>query len=199
MPQTLPHAIQVSPLYADIRNCRKCSLCESRTQVVYGRGNPNAPLWLVGEAPGANEDKQGLAFVGRAGRLLDVCLDAKMITQFFITNVVKCRPPDNRNPNAQELAECCGWLRQQIWQYAPRVIVAMGRYSIGHFLGFSYKETEKMTVGKQVGRVSAFGENKDIAVMPTYHPAYLLRNPEATKEFMKQLDRANKLCQRLTR
>lgn len=195
----LPKPVLASPLYQDIRQCQRCVLRETRTQVVYGRGDPRSPLWFVGEAPGSNEDKQGLAFVGRAGNLLDLCLAKKNVEQVFITNVVKCRPPGNRNPTAEELACCNAWLRQQIWQYSPAVIVAMGRYSIGHFLGFSNRETEKMTVGKQVGRVTAFGENKNIAIMPTYHPAYLLRNPEATKKFLVYIDRANKLCQKLTK
>jgi DNA polymerase len=154
-------------------------------------------LWFVGEAPGADEDTQGFAFVGRAGRILDLCLRKKHITEFFITNTVKCRPPDNRNPTEDETSTCIPLLFQQVVEYKPRVIVAMGRYSIGYFLGFSWQETEKMTVGKQVGKVSPCAWATDVAVMPTYHPAYLLRNGSATPGFIRQIDRARKLCDKL--
>lgn len=112
---------------------------------------------------------------------------------------MKCRPPENRNPLDDEIRACVPWLVSQLAQYNPRVIVAMGRYSIGYFSGFSYKETEKMTVGKQVGRVRPYlGQHNDLAIMPTYHPAYLLRQgKEPTKTFLRQIDRANKLCQKL--
>lgn len=154
-------------------------------------------MWFVGEAPGANEDEQGFAFVGRAGRLLDLCLLKKAITEFFITNTVKCRPPDNRDPTEDEVTACIPLLLNQIVEYKPRVVVAMGRYSIGYFLGFSRQETEKMTVGKQVGKVSPCAWATDLAIMPTYHPAYLCRNGDATKGFLRQIDRARKLCDKL--
>lgn len=158
---------------------------------------PRFPLWFIGEAPGADEDEQGFAFVGRSGRLLDLLLRKMAITAYFISNVVKCRPPENRDPEDVEIQACVPWLLNQLSAYKPRVIIAMGRYSIGYFSGFSRKETEKMPVGKQTGRVRPCPWNESIAIMPTYHPAYLLRNPEAAKGFLKQIDRANKLCQKL--
>jgi DNA polymerase len=198
-PQLHPSTIKNTSLYKRTRQCRNCELAVSRTQVVFGRGTPACPLWFVGEAPGADEDKLGFAFVGRAGRLLDLCLNKKNITEFFITNVVKCRPPDNRDPTEAEYQACVPLLLSQMVTYKPRVIVAMGRYSIGYFSGFSWEETKKMTVGKQVGKVRPYlGEDKSLAVMPTYHPAYLLRNAEAAKGFLRQIDRARKLCDRLT-
>ena len=196
-PSLHPPEILQTSLYRKIRRCRRCVLEATRTQVVYGRGTPSSALWFVGEAPGANEDEQGFAFVGRAGRLLDLCLLKKAITEFFITNIVKCRPPDNRDPTEDEVKACSPWLLVQRDTFNPRVIVAMGRYSIGHFLGFSRKETEKMTVGKQVGRVRPCAADESIAIMPTYHPAYLLRNGDATKGFLRQIDRARKLCDKL--
>jgi DNA polymerase len=196
--QLIPSDIRATSLYKQIRSCQRCTLCVSRTHAVYGRGDPRFPLWFIGEAPGKDEDEQGFAFVGRAGRLLDLCLTKKQLTEYFISNVVKCRPPDNRDPEDAEIQACVPWLLRQLTTYKPRVIVAMGRYSIGYFSGFSRKETEKMTVGKQVGKVRPYlGEDTNIAVMPTYHPAYLLRNAEATKGFLRQIDRANKLCQKL--
>jgi uracil-DNA glycosylase len=196
--QLLPSDIRATSLHKKIRSCQRCTLAETRTHAVYGRGDPRFPLWLIGEAPGRDEDKQGFAFVGRAGRLLDLCLNKKGITEYFISNVVKCRPPENRDPTDDEMRACIPWLVVQLANYNPRVIVAMGRYSIGYFLGFTYEETRKMTVGKQVGKVQPYlGAHNDLGIMPTYHPAYLLRNAEATKGFIRQIDRANKLCQRL--
>jgi uracil-DNA glycosylase family 4 len=191
------HAVPQTKLYKQIKACQQCALSKTRLNVVYGRGNPMTPLWLVGEAPGKDEDIQGLAFVERAGRMLDLCLSKEHIDAWFITDVVKCRPPENRNPTDVELTACTSWLRKQVAKYTPRVIMAMGRFSIGHFLGLTYSETMRMVVGRVVGHVQPCAWNPDIGIMPTHHPKYLLRNALETKAFLRQLARAQKLCDTL--
>lgn len=156
--------------------CQACGLCQSRTQPVFGVGNLQAQWMLVGEAPGEQEDKQGQPFVGRAGQLLDRMLAAVDLTraeddasrQVFIANVLKCRPPANRNPLPQEVAQCEPYLLRQVALVQPKVIVAMGRFAVQSLL----KSSE--AIGRLRGRVH------DLAGVPlvvTYHPAYLLRNP----------------------
>jgi DNA polymerase len=191
------HAATQTTLYKQIKACQQCDLAKTRQNVVYGRGDPRAPLWLVGEAPGRDEDIQGQAFVGRSGRMLDLCLSRKDIVSFFITNIVKCRPPENRDPSEVEFDTCALWLTAQLRKYEPRVIVAMGRYSIGYFLNLGYAETRKMRVGQHLGHVQRCPWQPDLAIMPTYHPAYLLRNALEAKSFLRQLARANTLCQKL--
>lgn len=159
-----------------VAGCQACGLCQSRTQPVFGVGNEHAQWMLVGEAPGEQEDKQGRPFVGRAGQLLDRMLAAVDLTraedeasrQVFIANVLKCRPPANRNPQPQEVAQCEPYLLRQVALVQPKVIVAMGRFAVQSLL----KSTE--AIGRLRGRVH------DLAGVPlivTYHPAYLLRNP----------------------
>ena len=190
------HATQTK-LYKQIKACQQCDLAKTRQNVVYGRGDPRAPLWLVGEAPGRDEDLQGLAFVGRFGRMLDLCLNKQHISNFFITHAVKCRPPENRNPAEVEFDTCTLWLRDQIKKYKPRLIVAMGRYSVGYFLGLSYVDTRKMRIRQHVGHVRPCTWDSSLAIMPTYRPVYLLHNALEAKSFMLQLARANTLCQKL--
>lgn len=156
--------------------CQACSLCQSRTQTVFGVGHPQAQWMIVGEAPGEQEDKQGEPFVGRAGQLLDRMLAALDLTrseadatrQVFIANVLKCRPPANRNPLPQEVAQCEPYLLRQIALVQPRVILAMGRFAVQSLL----KTGEP--IGRLRGRVH---EVAGVPVIVTYHPAYLLRSP----------------------
>ena len=164
-----------------VADCRACGLCESRRQTVFGVGHPQARWMIVGEAPGANEDAQGEPFVGDAGQLLDRMLAALKLTraeappaqQVFIANTLKCRPPSNRNPSSEELALCAPFLARQIELVRPQLILAMGRFAIQRLLG-----TDE-AVGKLRGRVhpmpTAHGE---LPVVVTYHPAYLLRQPQ---------------------
>jgi len=159
-----------------VASCQACSLCQSRTQAVFGVGNEQAQWMIVGEAPGEQEDKQGEPFVGRAGQLLDRMLAALDLTraeaeatrQVFIANVLKCRPPANRNPQPQEVAQCEPYLLRQIALVQPKVILAMGRFAVQSLL----KSTEP--IGKLRGRVH---EVAGVPVIVTYHPAYLLRSP----------------------
>lgn len=159
-----------------VATCQACSLCQSRTQAVFGVGHEQAQWMIVGEAPGEQEDKQGEPFVGRAGQLLDRMLAALALTrseadaaqQVFIANVLKCRPPANRNPQPQEVAQCEPFLTRQIELVKPKVILAMGRFAVQSLL----KSSEP--IGKLRGKVH---EVAGVPVIVTYHPAYLLRSP----------------------
>jgi uracil-DNA glycosylase family 4 len=163
-------------LRAAVADCRACTLCETRTQTVFGVGHPQAHWMIVGEAPGENEDKQGEPFVGAAGRLLDRMLLALGLTrgeadaarQVYIANTLKCRPPRNRNPEPEELARCQPFLLRQVELVQPRVILAMGRFAVQSLLD----STEP--IGRLRGRVHTW---RGRPLVVTYHPAYLLRNP----------------------
>lgn len=175
---------------AVVRGCRKCRLCEQRTQTVFGVGHARAALAFVGEGPGADEDAQGLPFVGRAGQLLTRMIAAMKLTreQVYICNVVKCRPPGNRTPADDEMLACSPYLWRQLAIVRPRVIVALGRPSTQTLLGS--KEAMSRLRGKFYAfpgpHLSGLGL-AEARVMPTYHPAYLLRNPDAKKEVWADL------------
>jgi DNA polymerase len=165
----------------DIGDCRRCRLCEGRTRIVHGQGNPAAELMFVGEAPGADEDIQGLAFVGRAGQLLTDMVEKGMKMKradVFIANVIKCRPPGNRPPETDEILTCQPFLEAQIRAIQPRVIVALGA-TAGKFMARTADPISKLR-----GRFASWD---GIPVMPTYHPAYLLRNPSAKKTVWEDL------------
>lgn len=159
-----------------VAGCQACGLCQSRTQSVFGVGHEQAEWMIIGEAPGEQEDRQGEPFVGRAGQLLDRMLQAVGRTraeappaeQVFITNVLKCRPPANRNPQPQEVAQCEPYLMRQVELVRPKLIVAMGRFAAQSLL----KSSEP--IGRLRGRVHEVG---GVPVIVTYHPAYLLRSP----------------------
>jgi len=153
-----------------VRACRLCGLCETRTQTVFGTGNRAARLMVVGEAPGAEEDRQGEPFVGRAGLLLNAMLRAAGFERrdVFIANVLKCRPPHNRDPSDEETGRCLPYLEQQIELVSPAVILCVGRIAAQRLLG-----TEQ-PIARLRGRMHDFA---GIPVVATYHPAYLLRSP----------------------
>ncbi len=163
-------------LRTTVAGCQACSLCESRRQTVFGVGHPQADWMVIGEAPGEQEDREGEPFVGRAGQLLDRMLHAIDLTraedaparQVFIANVLKCRPPANRNPQPQEVSQCEPYLLRQMALVQPKVILAMGRFAVQSLL----KTSEP--IGKLRGRVHTV---QGVPVVVTYHPAYLLRNP----------------------
>jgi DNA polymerase len=167
-------------LRADLGDCQRCGLAGSRRTIVFGQGNPHARLMFVGEAPGAEEDEQGLAFVGKAGQLLTKIIEAIGMRRddVFIANVLKCRPPGNRNPEPDEIIQCQPFLERQIESIRPEVLVGLGKFG-AHWL---LKTAEPIT--RLRGRVGAY---KGIKVMPTYHPAYLLRNPGAKKEVWEDM------------
>jgi DNA polymerase len=156
-----------------VRDCRLCGLRKGCTQTVFGVGNTSADLLIIGEAPGADEDRQGEPFVGRAGQLLNAMLLAMGFKreQVFIANILKCRPPNNRDPQPEEALKCEPFLLRQIELIQPRVILSAGRISAQNLL-----KTD-IPVGKLRGRVHRFGV-RQIPLVVTYHPAYLLRSPE---------------------
>lgn len=163
-----------------VKSCRKCRLCEGRTQTVFGQGGPTARLVFVGEGPGFEEDKQGQAFVGAAGQLLTKMILAMGTSreEVYICNVVKCRPPENRTPQADEILACSPYLHEQLAIIRPEVIVALGAPATKTLLNTAD------AIGKLRGRFHEYhgqgelGAGLSIRVMPTYHPAYLLRTPE---------------------
>ena len=163
-----------------IGDCQRCKLARGRRNIVFGQGDPRARLMFVGEAPGADEDEQGLAFVGLAGQLLTRIIEAIGLTRedVFIANIIKCRPPQNRNPEPDEILSCQGFLEQQIDAIGPLVIVALGKFA-GQWLLKTAQPISKLR-----GRLAAY---RGIQVMPTYHPAYLLRNPGAKKEVWEDM------------
>jgi DNA polymerase len=161
--------------------CRACALCESRRKTVFGVGHEHAHWMVVGEAPGEHEDRQGEPFVGQAGRLLDSMLRAIGLTrqtapaeqQVFICNVLKCRPPGNRNPQPEEIARCEPFLKRQVALVQPRIILAMGRFAVLSLLRTSEP------IGRLRGKVHHY---EGVPLIVTYHPAYLLRNlPDKAK------------------
>jgi DNA polymerase len=176
-----PLAGDLEAVREELGDCQRCKLAGGRTKIVFGQGNPKAQLMFVGEAPGADEDVQGLAFVGRAGQLLTDIIEKGMKLRrddVFIANILKCRPPGNRNPEADEILECHPFLEKQIAAINPRIIVGLGKFSCQWLL----KTMEP--ISKLRGRIGQFG---GIDVMPTYHPAYLLRNPGAKKDVWEDM------------
>lgn len=164
----------------EIAGCTKCSLHKARTRTVPGQGNAQQPeVMFIGEAPGADEDEQGLAFVGRAGQLLTKMIAAMGLTrdEVFIANILKCRPPDNRPPTPEEMAVCIPYLKQQIAEVKPKVIVALGATAVLGLLNLT-------GIGQLRGKWQRF---EGIELMPTYHPSYLLRNPVMKKEAWQDL------------
>jgi DNA polymerase len=160
--------------------CTQCRLSQSRTQVVYGVGNPHAELMFIGEAPGRDEDLKGEPFVGRAGQLLTDIIKAMKLTRddVYIANVIKCRPPENRNPEPDELDACRPFIKRQIELIEPKVIVTLGKFALQSLTGRSY------AISAARGK---WTEYNGIKVMPTYHPAYLLRTPSAKKEVWQDM------------
>ena len=162
-------------LQNECSTCVKCSLSTTRKNVVFGRGNPNSKLFVVGEGPGQQEDEQGLAFVGRAGKMLDsVFLSVGIDTNedCYISNIVKCRPPNNRKPSANEVTECLLWLNEQIELIKPKVIVLAGSTAVQSYLNID--EPISKLRGEWIVRDA-------IKYMPIFHPSYLLRNPSKEK------------------
>jgi len=156
-------------------DCKQCALSKTRTNVVFGRGNPNTKIFIIGEGPGHNEDMEGLAFVGRAGKLLDAAFQSVGIDtnrDCYISNIVKCRPPNNRKPQNEEIESCSTWLDQQINLINPKIIVLAGSTAVESYLNI--KEPISKIRGKWI-------ERDGRKVMPIFHPSYLLRNPSKEK------------------
>lgn len=180
LPRDLP------ALQALVATCEKCGLCKTRTQTVFSDGSPLAKLMFVGEAPGRDEDLRGVPFVGRAGQLLDKMIAAIGMKreEVYICNVLKCRPPDNRPPAPEEVAQCRSYLEQQVALVRPVAICALGLSAVQALL-----ET-KATMGSMRGKTYSF---RGIPLIPTYHPAALLRNPGWKREAWIDLQRVRDL------
>ena len=174
-------AAALAAIREEMGDCQRCRLAGGRKTIVFGQGNPHAELMFVGEAPGSEEDQQGLAFVGRAGQLLTDIIEKGLKMRradVWIGNILKCRPPQNRNPEPDEVLACQPFLEAQIRAIRPRVLVGLGKFG-AHWL---LKTAEPIT--RLRGRV---GEYEGIPVMPTYHPAYLLRNPAGKKDVWEDM------------
>lgn len=175
----------------EIANCQRCNLAEGRTNIVFGRGNPQAKIMLIGEGPGKDEDLQGQPFVGAAGQLLDKILAAAEIKpeDVYIANVVKCRPPNNRVPNKREASACLPWLWQQIEFIRPPIIVLLGSVALQNLISPDARITKM--------RGQWLQSKSGIKIMPTFHPAALLRDPSkkrpAWEDFQKVRDEYKKL------
>ena len=167
-------------LESSIINCKKCKLCNGRTNIVFGVGNKNADIMFIGEGPGADEDRLGEPFVGRAGKLMNLAFEALGLKRedVYIANVVKCRPPSNRNPEADEANACLNYLRNQVILVKPKIIVLLGSVALQNVLGKEYKITASR--GNWV-------EQKGILYMPTWHPAALLRDESKKIDFINDL------------
>ncbi len=173
-------ARSLAVLQQQVVSCNKCELGKTRTKTVFSRGNPEASLCFVGEAPGADEDEQGLPFVGRAGQLLDRMIVAMGLSpekDVYVCNIIKCRPPGNRRPTPQETSTCIPYLHDQLANVAPKVIVALGNTAVGALLD------TKLGITKLRGEWKVY--RGATLVMPTYHPSYLLR-PTATQQQSKR-------------
>ena len=172
-------------------SCRACGLCETRHNVVFGVGNPQAEVLFIGEGPGENEDLKGEPFVGRAGKLLDTMLEAVGLSRkhnIYIANMVKCRPPQNRDPLPEEQEACAHWLAEQVRLISPKIVVCLGRIAAFHFISPDFKVT------KQHGE---FFEKDGILYMGMFHPAAILRNPNqkpvAFEDFVKLRDKLTEI------
>ena len=173
-------------LQAEVAGCKRCDLHRGRTQTVFGVGNRTADWLIIGEAPGAEEDRQGEPFVGRAGKLLNAMLQAISLRrdQVYIANILKCRPPNNRDPNPEEVSCCEGYLQRQIALIKPKIILAVGRIAAQNLLKVD------TPIGKMRGNRYEYG---DIPVVVTYHPAYLLRSPGQKRKSWQDLQLAMKI------
>ena len=187
----LPGAVLMTPAETlarqerELQGCQRCKLAGGRHSIVFGSGNAQADFMCIGEGPGADEDAQGLPFVGRAGQLLTKMLQAIDLSrdEVYITNVVLCRPPGNRNPEGDEIAECMPFLRAKIATIQPKVILTLGSVATQAVL------QTKDPISKLRGRVHPFG---NAVVVPTFHPAFLLRSPDAKKPAFEDLKLARR-------
>ena len=176
-----------------LQKCERCGLCRTRTQAVWGVGNPRTKVLLIGEAPGKNEDEQGEPFVGRSGQLLDKMLavvDLDRKRNIYITNIVKCRPPENRDPLGVEQDACIGYLRRQVALLRPKIIVCLGRIAAMRIIKPDFKITREH---------GQWFEKNGFQMMAVYHPAALLRDPrrrpESFEDFKGLQQKINELCE----
>ncbi len=171
----------LSEIREEIGDCRRCKLCSRRTHIVFGVGDPNADLMFVGEAPGADEDEQGIPFVGKAGQLLTRIIETMFDVpreRVYIANIIKCRPPENRDPEPDEVAACEGFLFRQIETVQPKIVIALGRCAAQTML----RTTTSITRLR-----GTFVEYRGRLLLPTFHPSYLLRTPSKKREVFNDM------------
>ncbi len=176
------HQETLEEIRSDLGDCRRCGLAESRTHIVFGAGNPRARLVFVGEGPGYDEDREGEPFVGRAGQLLTKIIQAMHLSRadVYICNIIKCRPPGNRNPAPAEITACSPFLDRQLASIRPEYICALGTFAAQTLL-----KTEA-PISKLRGRCYSY---RDVQVLATYHPAFLLRNPERKRDVWEDVQK----------
>jgi len=170
----------LASIHADLGDCQRCKLARERNHIVFGDGNPKAKLVFIGEGPGFEEDRKGQPFVGAAGQLLTRIIDAIKLSRdlVYICNIIKCRPPGNRNPKPDEIKTCFPFLERQISTIQPDYIIALGTFAAQTLLGTA------TPISRLRGR---FHDYKGIKVVPTYHPAYLLRNPDKKRDVWEDM------------
>lgn len=195
--KTMPSDQAEDPVWETLRNqvarCTQCALHQGRTQTVFGVGNVNADWMIIGEAPGKEEDRQGEPFVGRAGQLLNAMLEALGLQrqQVFIANILKCRPPDNRDPRPEEVAACETYLQQQIDLIKPKIILILGRVAAQNLL------KDDTPIGRMRGQLYEYPAPQ-VPVVVTYHPAYLLRSPREKAKSWQDLQLAMRTYKKVT-
>ncbi|MCO4770905.1 MAG: uracil-DNA glycosylase [Deltaproteobacteria bacterium] len=191
-PQAKPVGSTLTEVRAELGDCRRCGLCQARSNIVFGVGSETADIVFVGEGPGFHEDRQGEPFVGESGELLTRIINNVLRldrSDVYICNVVKCRPPQNRNPEPAEVAACSPFLRAQLAVIKPKIVVALGRFAIQTLLG----STD--SVGRLRGTAHPF---EGAVLVPTYHPAYLLRNPADKRKTMQDMMLVRSEFERIT-
>ena len=173
----------MNSLIKRIDNCSKCKLCKYRNNIVFGKGNMNADIMLIAEAPGYEEDKTGIPFMGRSGKIIDEALEVANITRndVYITNIVKCRPPKNRNPIQEEINTCIDYLRNEVYLVKPKVIILLGGVPLKEIIGKNYFITKV--------RGTLINKN-NILYLPTYHPAAVLRDSNKKMDFINDFIKA---------
>lgn len=195
--KTMPSDQAEDPVWGTLRSqvarCTQCALHQGRTQTVFGVGNVNADWMIIGEAPGKEEDRQGEPFVGRAGQLLNAMLEALGLQrqQVFIANILKCRPPDNRDPRPEEVAACETYLQQQIDLIKPKIILTLGRVAAQNLL------KDDTPIGRMRGQLYEYPAPQ-VPVVVTYHPAYLLRSPREKAKSWQDLQLAMRTYKKVT-
>lgn len=188
-PAEIPRSRTLKALHRVMVRCTRCDLALSRRQVVPGAGSPAPRILLVGEAPGASEDRDGVPFVGASGKLLDSMLQAAGVPreEVFIANVVRCRPPENRNPRAREIRACAGWLAEQVRLTGPEVIVTLGRFALQHFV-----PDGKITRMQAELLEMEYGSTR-IQLYPLLHPSAVLRSPDLRPTYQGQFEKLSTL------
>ncbi|MDA2933049.1 uracil-DNA glycosylase [Acidobacteria bacterium AH-259-D05] len=189
--QTVRRPPSLEEIRREIGDCQRCKLWKGRTNLVFGVGNPEADLMFVGEAPGADEDAQGVPFVGRAGQLLTRIIEAIGLKreQVYIANILKCRPPHNRDPEPDEVETCEGFLSKQIEAIQPKIVVALGKYAAQNLL------RTKAPISRIRGQFFQF---QNALLLPTFHPSYLLRNPSAKRQVWEDMKAVRARLDQLT-